>query len=55
MELWLQIAIGMTVAHFIKEFQYQCQSWLWSFKHRNDPKSKTLRELLGEDNDATIL
>ena len=51
MELWLQIAIGMTVAHFVKEFQYQCQSWLWSYKHRKEPKRNILQELLDIDKD----
>ena len=49
MELWIQIAIGMTVAHFVKEFQYQVQSWLWSYKHRNEPKTDTLSRLIFGD------
>ena len=48
MELWIQIAIGMTVANIIEEGIYELKSRWYTYKHRND-KPSTLTKLIFGD------
>lgn len=49
MELWVSIALGITVANIIKGVMYQIQSVWWTFKHRNNDVSSKLDRLLFGD------
>lgn len=47
MELWIQIAIGMTAANIIEEGIFELKSRWYTYKHGNDKKTQsTLDKLL---------
>ena len=52
MELYLAIALGITLGELGKELIYRIQNGLWTLKNRNNPKYQWLKDL---DNDEELL